>query len=473
VNFSDNVFSYFVLPAGKAGKEYGMIARKTLLLVAVVWIAGIVCVYAGGGAAQGGGGPQAATNTASFMWWGDEPRNKATQKAVEEFLKANPGKTINTLPNPFDGYHDKIIIQLANGTAPDLVCFSSEWMSEVGFAKNPVLKDLREMKDIIDLSTFDQTLLAGGDINGHLIGLPSGVSGWTMAYNKNVFSEFAKKSGKGLPPGPGETWTVEQFIDYAKAFKQTMGPDYAMFSTATTEMTYIFLFFLSELAGKYYVTPKAELTVTEQNILDTLKLFKRFEEAGVLPAGHLQVESLGDATVTQVNVASGKWAGWFGKTSNYPQYEFQSKSEVATMAYPVTGRPEFDGLYVQPSMFWVIPNASKNQVLASQLLNFLMNEPAGITALEIQRSVPPTEKAQKVLADAGLLKGVTFTSTQYLSQNAKASYSPFVLIPQILDTLRSEYSRFITGNATAEATAKTIYNRWQQILTEVRKTNGL
>jgi ABC-type glycerol-3-phosphate transport system substrate-binding protein len=191
-------------------------------------------LYAGGGQAQ----PQGSvtdSNTASFMWWGDENRHKATNKAVEEFLKVNPGKTITTLPNPFDGYHDKIIIQLANGTAPDLICYSTEWMSEVGFAPNPVLKDLNEFSSIIDFST----------------------------------------------------------------------------------------------------------------------------------------------------------------------------------------------------------------------------------------------KGQKVLADLGVLTGNVYTSTQYLMQSAGAPYTPFILIPELMDALRNEYSRFIMGNTTAETAGKNLYNDWQRMLTSIRRTNGL
>ena len=449
--------------------------RKFTILCAVFLLAGTVGLFAAGGSQQpsSGGAVQADTNKASFMWWGDEPRHKATQKAVDEFVKVNPSKTITPLPNPFDGYHDKIIIQLSNGTAPDLICFSSEWMAEVGFAKNPVLKDLKELSSSLDFSGLNAALLGGGTINGRLLGIPTGVSGWSINYNKNVLSQFAAKSGKGLPPAPGQTWTVDQFIEYARAFKQTMGPDYALIGTSVDGLGHILVYTLSEIAGKFYISDKAELLATEQNIVDTFKLFARFTEAGVLPAPNLQVESIGESTVNTTNVASGKWAGFFSWTSNIPQNAVNSSSEISLMAFPVIGRPEHDGLFVRPAQFWSIPNASKNQITAAQLLNFIVNDPKAIAALELQRSVPPTEKGQKVLADLGVLSGPTYESTAYLMQVAASSYSPFILVRELMDTLRNEYTKFITGNNTAEAAGKAVYTSWQQSLIGIRRANGL
>lgn len=207
--------------------------------------------------------------------------------------------------------------------------------------------------------------------------------------------------------------------------------------------------------------------------MDTFKLFARFTDAGVLPTPNLQVESLGESTVNTINVADGKWAGFWSWTSNIPQNAINSNSEIGLMAFPVVGRPEYDGLFVRPAQFWSISNASKNQVTAAQLLNFILNDPRAITALELQRSVPPTEKAQKVLAEQGILSGPTYESTAYLMQVAASSYSPFILVRELMDTMRNEYTKFITGNNTAEAAGKAVYNSWQQSLTGIRRTSGL
>jgi hypothetical protein len=58
-------------------------------------------------------------------------------------------------------------------------------------------------------------------------------------------------------------------------------------------------------------------------------------------------------------------------------------------------------------------------------------------------------------------------------RSAASSYSPFILIPELKDSLINEYSRFITGKVSAEEAGKTIYNEWQRMLAAIRKTNGI
>lgn len=414
-----------------------------------------------------------AAKPVTFMWWGNETRHAATNAAVEQYKAANPGKQVTTMPNPFDGYHDKIIIQLANSTAPDLFCFSTEWLAEVAYTKNPVLKDLYDLKDLVDLSTMSENLYKGGEINGKLLGLPTGISGWTYTYNINKLQEFSKKTGKPLPPGPGQSWTFEQFIQYGKEFHDAMGPSSALIATSKDQLSHFLVHVLSEIAGAYYVNDQAQMQFTRANLLEMLSLFKRMTDVGLLPAGRQQVESLTGTTVTTTNVAAGNWAGWYSWTSNVAENEATSNSPIGIMAYPSLGRPEADGLFVRPAQFWSIARDSKNAEDAARLLNFIVNDGRSIAELKLERSVPPTEAGQKVLADMGILSGPSYESTRYLMQTAGSKYTPFILIPELTEALRNEYSKFIVGGQTAEETADTLMSQFDSILTRIRRTNGI
>jgi hypothetical protein len=93
--------------------------------------------------------------------------------------------------------------------------------------------------------------------------------------------------------------------------------------------------------------------------------------------------------------------------------------------------------------------------------------------LKLERSVPPTEAGQKVLADMGILSGPSYESTRYLMQTAGSKYTPFILIPELTEALRNEYSKFIVGGQTAEETADTLMSQFDSILTRIRRTNGI
>ena len=445
--------------------------QKRLMLILVLFIC-FFMLFTGCARRQSSRG--GTSGEISFTWWGDENRNAATRQAAALFEQANPGITVVTEIQPSsNAYYDKIIIQLASNTAPDLFKFSSEWMGQVGFVENPVLQDLWQLTDYIDFSDFNETLLSGGEINGRLLGVPTGISGWAMTYNVNVFNEFARRSGRGLPPGPGERWTIEEMLDYARVFKQTMGDDYSMLSVGINNLPQLMLFTVSEIAGAFYVNDRAVLQVTEQDFVQMFRLLQRYTDAGIIPAGHLQVEAFGEPTIPNIYIASGQWAGWFNWTSNIPMNEATAGSESAIMAYPVIGRPEFDGLFVRPAQFWCIASGSNNKQEAAQLLNFILNDAGAIEALELQRGVPPTERGQRILADLGILEGTSYESTAYLAESAASPFTPFILIPELLESLRDIYSRFILGEATAEASAATLYADWQRSLESIRRANGL
>lgn len=444
-----------------------MSKKKLLGIVTLMLIVTLVPVFAAGTAEQESKKP------VTFMWWGNETRHVATNSAVAQYKLANPGKEVTTMPNPFDGYHDKIIIQLANGTSPDLFCFSTEWMSEVAYTKNPVLKDLYELKDFIDLSSMSENLYKGGEINGKLLGIPTGISGWTYNYNINKLQEYSDKTGNPLPPGPGESWTFDEFIQYGKDFHNAMGPSSALLVTSKDQLSHFLVHVLSEVAGAYYINEQAQIQFTRDDLFETLRLFKKMTDVGLLPAGRQQVESLTGTTVTTTNAASGNWAGWFSWTSNVAENEATTNSPIGIMAYPTLGRPQADGLFVRPAQFWVIARDSKNAEDAAQLLNFIVNDPRSIAELKLERSVPPTAIGQKVLADMGILSGTSYDSTRYLMQTAGAKYTPFILIPELTESLRNEYAKFIVGTRTAEQTVDALMSQFESILTRIRKSNGI
>jgi ABC-type glycerol-3-phosphate transport system substrate-binding protein len=439
--------------------------------IAVLLVVGTLPLFAGGESQAAGDKAAEGVKEINFVWWGDDTRNAATRKAVDLFMQDNPGISVVATVWPSGGdYHDKILIQLSAGTAPDLFCFSTEWMVDVAYTPKPVLQDLNELKEYIDFSTFDASVLNSGLIRDKLLGLPTGVSGYGMYVNLNVLTAYAQKSGKALPPTYGESWTIEDYIAYAQDFKKTMGPDYALLVSGYDSILHWFYPLLSELTGAFYIDGNATLKSTQQNITDALKLMQRFTEAGILPAGNLQVESFGQGTITNVMVAEGKWAGWFDWTSQIPSIESSSSSPVRLMAIPTIGRPQYDGLFVRPSQFWSISGSSKFKPEAAKLLNYIVNDPKAIEALELHRAVPPTTKGQELLAKLGKLEGPVYTATNFLIKNAASSYTPFIRIQEVNQAFRDEYARFITGGSSAEASAKVIYDKWQNILTNIRKT---
>ena len=66
-----------------------------------------------------------------FSWWGADIRHEATLAAIEAYEEENPGVQIEAEYQGFEGYQQKMMTQLAGGTAPDLVQIDNVWLMDL------------------------------------------------------------------------------------------------------------------------------------------------------------------------------------------------------------------------------------------------------------------------------------------------------------------------------------------------------
>ncbi|MGH0054145.1 MAG: ABC transporter substrate-binding protein, partial [Sphaerochaetaceae bacterium] len=410
------------------------------------------------------------TSTISFMWWGNETRNAATINAVESFMGENPDVQVTSMPNPFQGYHDKILVQLANGTAPDLFCYSTEWMSEVGFEQNPLLLDLNTMGEYIDLTSIDSGVLSGGEANGKLLGVPTAISGLSFAYYSNAIDAYTKKTGNPAPPTVGDTWTWAGFLQYGKEFHEAMGDGYYFFEFGGDYSGFdnTFCWILSEIAGSPYLDEKCNVTFSEDELKQTFDTLVYMTENGIMPDADYQVEVLSGVNSRDTILAEGKLGSVLHWTSNIQENTVKAGAPMVTMAYPVLGEPTNDGVFVRPAQFWAIYSRSENKVAAARLLNYIVNSPTAALDLKLERGVPVTEIGRKTLSDAAILSGSISEATDYLVASADAGYNWFIRVPTVLNEINNSYVNVLLGKETSSSAAKRVYASIVKITDELR-----
>ena len=88
-----------------------------------------------------------------MMWWGGDSRHKPTLAALEKYHELHPNVTVEGEPNGWDGYYQKLVTQVAGGTAADLVQIDQPWLAEL-CARGEVFVNLSDNPNI-DLSEFD------------------------------------------------------------------------------------------------------------------------------------------------------------------------------------------------------------------------------------------------------------------------------------------------------------------------------
>ena len=118
--------------------------------------------------------PLSAQTTLRFSWWGSDSRHKATLAAIELYQSKNPGVKIDAEYGGFDGYEQKLKVQLAAGTAPDVIQIDQPWLPDLVGTKNFLLGLDKSVG--VDLGTFDQTFLNDFcKFSGKVVAVPAGI----------------------------------------------------------------------------------------------------------------------------------------------------------------------------------------------------------------------------------------------------------------------------------------------------------
>ena len=310
-------------------------------------------------------------------------------------------------------------------------------------------------------------------MNGKLLGVPTGISGWSWYYSIAAMDEYCEKTGEPLPPGADGAWTIDEFMEFGSKFHDVMGEDVYIFTPSRDSVSHLLFYILSEYAGKFYIDANCNIQFTEENLRDSLALMQKMTEEGILPEGTAQVESFAGNTIATTHQSNGTWVGTFDWNSNMVALRGNSGSEVGVLAYPNIGREEFDGLFIRPAQFWSISGRSKNAEAAATLLNYILNDPTAARDLGLTRSVPPTAAGQNVLAESGQLTGPEYESTQYLLNTAASSYHPFILLTEIKDAVVTEYSKFIIGEQSLDDTTANLMRKIEKAAADTREDMGL
>ena len=108
--------------------------------------------------------------TLRFSWWGGDTRHQATIAAIERYMELNPNITIEYEYMGFDAYYQKLLTQLAGGTAPDISSIDYKWIGDL-YAQDKPFINVNDIRDKIDLSNFDQNFLENYcSVGNYLIG---------------------------------------------------------------------------------------------------------------------------------------------------------------------------------------------------------------------------------------------------------------------------------------------------------------
>ena len=353
-----------------------------------------------------------AETTIRFSWWGGNSRHEATQAAVAAFMAKNPDIKVECEYGAWDGWTEKVATQLNAGTAPDLMQFNWNWIYQFS-ADGSKLADLTALG--VDLSAYPENTLKQCFVAGKQQAVPIGTTGKCFFWNKTTFD----KAGIPLPE------TFEDLYAAGKIFEEKLGEGYYPLAMYQYERVLLMLYYLETKYGRNWVED-GQVQYTLEEVTEGLDWICSLEDMHVLPTiARLQGDG---ATILEKNVnwANGKYAGFYEWDSANKKFkEALEPGQEFVLGKFLTGNGEYEAGLTKISQTYAITEASQNKEAAARLLDFLINDPEGITLVGTERGMLANSKANQVLADLGKFDGnLTYEANQAVMAVANFGFDP-------------------------------------------------
>jgi oligogalacturonide transport system substrate-binding protein len=165
----------------------------------------------------------------------------------------------------------------------------------------------------------------------------------------------------------------------------------------------------------------------------------------------------------------GEWAGTYMWNSTINKYSDNLKppAKLELGSYPMLPGATDAGLFFKPAQMFSISKTTKHPKEAAMLINFLLNEKAGVEALGLERGVPLSKAAVTQLTTDGVIKdNDPSVAGLKLAQSLpnKLATSPYFDDPQIVSLFGTSLQYIDYGQKTVEETAAEFERQGNRIL---------
>ncbi|MCL2898727.1 ABC transporter substrate-binding protein [Brenneria tiliae] len=325
-----------------------------------------------------------------MSWWGGNQRHQATRLALDAFEQAYPGIKVRSEPGGFDGQLQRLATQVAGNSEPDVMQINWNWLPV--FSKTgDGFYDLNKLDKDIDLSQFSERAKSMAVREGRLNGVPVSLTARLFYYN----AEPWKKAGLSYPT----TW--DELFAAGKVFKEKLGEDYYPLSIyPNSEIVAILNTYMVQ---KYNIPmvdeEKKKFNYSKEQWLDFFGFYKRLIDEHVIPPAVSYYASFGKSNPWEVRPwMNGQLGGKYLWTTD-GIYAPNLKNPADYVLGPFIKLPgaKESGLFFKPGLIFSIGKNTRHVKEAAQLVNFLLNDPRGVTAMGLHRGIPLSEKAVQIL----------------------------------------------------------------------------
>lgn len=380
-----------------------------------------------------------------MSWWGGDSRHKATQEAVKVCGEKH-GHTIKPEFTGWSGHFEKVATQIAGGTEADIMQINWPWLP-IFSKKGTGFADLHDYKDIIDLTNWSADQIEAGSIKGHLNGLPVSTTGRIFFFNKTTWD----KAGLALPK------TLTDLIAAGPVFKEKLGDDYYPFEAKALDAALIMTLFGTQATGNPLIDPNTNKVLwSEEEAIKAIEFYKTLVDNHVIQ-GWKEYAAAGKVKLHEnKNWTTGKIAGTYQWDSVYfkitdPLDDGQELVPVGILSQDGAKTP---GIYRKASMVFSISKNSKNGKAAAQIVNCLMNEKEGVSALGSTRGVPASIGAKAQLLGDNAIKQVQLDAQKMVLDAKGPAIHPYMEHNDVRNAMKDALELYAYGEIDSKTAAQ-------------------
>ncbi|MCM3696649.1 ABC transporter substrate-binding protein [Microbacterium oleivorans] len=328
-----------------------------------VWGAATAFVLILTGCGSAGSGEQAEYDpdekvSLDFAWWGNDDRAARYNELIAAFNEEYPNITVKTTFTDFPSYWEQRQVEAASGSLPDVFQFSDSYLRQYG--ESGAILDLAEVADQIDFTTFEDSLLSTGRLDGVQYSLPTGYSLWANFVNQDLLDA----QGLDLPEAGS---SFEEFDDWlAEVTEKTGGDPFG--GTDYTQRIQVFELQL-RAAGKSLYTPEGELGFTEEELSDFWQSGAGLRDGVTIPQQQLEEISPVSGFGATRTISEMSWSNFLGG------YLADSGASSIAIVAPPTAEPGAKDLYRQGGLQVAISSRTEHPEAAALFLDYVVNSP--------------------------------------------------------------------------------------------------
>ncbi len=380
-----------------------------------------------------------------FCWWGSDTRHEKTLEALGKY-EEQTGVHIEGEYSTISSYYEKLVTQLAGGTAPDLIQLDYPWITELA-AQGDFFVNLEDY-DIIDFSKFDMDYTKGWCSEGDkLVALPMAQNGFTLFFNRDVVKET------GIDIDESTEWSWQDLIDAGEKFKAENPDKVFLHSDLHTLEKNVFKPYVLQQCGGQWINDDFTVNFTEEELSNAYAYLLELEEKGLIQP--LEETMAYNGNIDQNPIwANGEAALLIRWASDYPSLINDNVQDVGCCRLPILEGATDTGINCKPSMVLAINKNSANVDECLKFANWMMTDEEAIKILGDCRGVPATEEARSLLEANDLLNPDLKTGIEIASANAGTAQNGYHDNSEITSISTEILSRVLYKELTPDEAAQ-------------------